>query len=93
MLALGSAAWLLAARIKSVVSALDPDLVCIFFIALLVAAAFILLYTTNTPGLLGPGIFKGREFDIAPIVRQFTWILRYTSGNQFFRLSPNTSNK
>lgn len=38
--------------------------------------------------------FKTGNFDIAsPIGRQCTWILRYINGNQFFRLSPNTTNK
>lgn len=69
-------------------SALDPDLIWTFFMALLWLRDFFDLYD------LYPGFIINRHFnDRKLVVRQFTWILRNISSNPFFRLSPNTSNK
>lgn len=76
------------------VSALDPDLVRFFFFHGVVGGCGIYFAPYNLyPRFTINRHFKAGNSDIAPIMRQFTWILRYTNGNQFFRLSPNTGNK
>ena len=73
MLALGGAAWAIAARIKSVVSALDLDIVCNFFLFGVVdgcglSFAFYDLY----PMFTIIRHFEGWKLDSAPTVRHVT---------------------